>query len=440
VHQAGKQQARAGGRARGRGDQPRSREDDAERRVPRGPLLPPQGHRAYRAAAARAARRDPDADRLLHRALRPQVQPAGAAALRAPAPAVHDLRLAGQHPRAREHDQARRDPAGRAIGRARDRAQHAARPGSRDAGCAVGGGRRHGRRRRAGRLSVDAVDPLSAVDAAAAGRARTRPWGRRRGRRRRRAGGGGRRFARHRGEGRGDEGGARGDRADAAAGALETPRGGADARGELQDPAQQDQGVRDLAGLAEATMESATETLASRPLPPATSLNSLGAARIVVPIVLEYAPARSVVDFGCKHGEWLSVFREHGCDRLLGFDQAKRITQGLLIDEREFTVADLRQPLLLQQRFDLAVCIEVAEHLPESAAAGLVKTLTRVAPIVLFSAALPGQGGHGHLNEQPRGYWDDLFRGDGYTAVDCLRPRIWQNAEVAWWYRQNLFM
>ena len=187
-------------------------------------------------------------------------------------------------------------------------------------------------------------------------------------------------------------------------------------------------------------MESATETLASRPLPPATSLNSLGAARIVVPIVLEYAPARSVVDFGCKHGEWLSVFREHGCDRPLGFDQAKRITQGLLIDEREFTVADLRQPLLLQQRFDLAVCIEVAEHLPESAAAGLVKTLTRVAPIVLFSAALPGQGGHGHLNEQPRGYWDDLFRGDGYTAVDCLRPRIWQNAEVAWWYRQNLFM
>ena len=57
-------------------------------------------------------------------------------------------------------------------------------------------------------------------------------------------------------------------------------------------------------------MESATETLASRPLPPATSLNSLGAARIVVPIVLEDAPARSVVDFGCKHGEWLSVFRE----------------------------------------------------------------------------------------------------------------------------------
>src|SRR6185312_17145472 len=126
---------------------------------------------------------------------------------------------------------------------------------------------------RAWRLSVDAVDPVSAVDAADASRAGGCRRGRRRRRRGRRAGGGGRRLTRHRGEGRGDEGGARGDRADAAAGALEPPQGGADSRGELQDPAQQDQGVRDLAGLAEATMESATETLASRPLPRATSLN-----------------------------------------------------------------------------------------------------------------------------------------------------------------------
>ena len=173
---------------------------------------------------------------------------------------------------------------------------------------------------------------------------------------------------------------------------------------------------------------------------PYTSLNSLNSARVVVPLVRGFVPAQSVVDFGCKHGEWLSVFREHGSSRLRGFDLEKRIGHGLLIRDDEFVVADLRQPVPLADRFDLAVCIEVAEHLPESAAAPLVKTLTSAAPAILFSAAVPGQGGHGHLNEQPRQYWTELFEAEGFTTLDCLRPRIWQDANVAWWYRQNLFL
>jgi SAM-dependent methyltransferase len=173
---------------------------------------------------------------------------------------------------------------------------------------------------------------------------------------------------------------------------------------------------------------------------PYTSFNSLNSARGVVPIVLDLVPARSVVDFGCKHGEWLTEFREHGVSRLLGFDQQKRIAQGLLVRDNEFVVADLRQPVPLKDRFDLAVCLEVAEHLPASSAAPLVATLTSAAPAILFSAAVPGQGGHGHLNEQPRQYWTDLFTQHRYRALDCLRPRIWQNPDVAFWYRQNLFL
>ena len=169
------------------------------------------------------------------------------------------------------------------------------------------------------------------------------------------------------------------------------------------------------------------------------SYNSLQSADVVVPIVLEYIQPESIVDFGCKHGEWLSVFRAHGVTRLLGFDQPKRITHGLVIDEREFRAVDLRERVNLEERFDLAVCIEVAEHLPATAAAPLVETLTRAAPVVLFSAAMPDQGGLDHFNEQPRRYWTDLFARHGFEPVDCLRPRIWQDTHVAWWYRQNLF-
>jgi hypothetical protein len=182
------------------------------------------------------------------------------------------------------------------------------------------------------------------------------------------------------------------------------------------------------------------QAVPAEPRRPFISYNSLESAAVVVPLVRGFVPADSVVDFGCKHGEWLSVFREHGSTRLRGFDLEKRIGHGLLINADEFVVADLRQPVQLNDRFDLAVCIEVAEHLPESAAAPLVRTLTSAAPAVLFSAAVPGQGGHGHLNEQPRQYWNDLFAAYGYTPIDCLRPRIWQDPAVAWWYRQNIFL
>jgi hypothetical protein len=187
------------------------------------------------------------------------------------------------------------------------------------------------------------------------------------------------------------------------------------------------------------TAESPFPSTISKSAATRLSYNSLESADVVVPIVLEFVQPESVVDFGCKHGEWLSVFRSHGSSRLLGFDQRKRISYGLVIDEREFRAVDLRQRVTLDERFDLAVCIEVAEHLPAGAAGPLVETLTSAAPVVLFSAAIPDQGGHGHLNEQPRQYWIDLFAGHGFASVDCLRPRIWQDAGVAWWYRQNLF-
>jgi len=174
-------------------------------------------------------------------------------------------------------------------------------------------------------------------------------------------------------------------------------------------------------------------------LPSHISGHSIASARIVVPHLLHYVNAASVVDFGCKHGEWLSVFREQGVSNLLGLDLEVRL--GLtLLESHEFKVADLRKPIGIPNRFDLAVCIEVAEHLPPKSAEPLVRGLTGAAPVVMFSAAVPHQGGWGHLNEQPRAYWKALFAERGYRWLDCIRPHIWQCPRVAWWYRQNLFL
>jgi hypothetical protein len=172
---------------------------------------------------------------------------------------------------------------------------------------------------------------------------------------------------------------------------------------------------------------------------PIVSRNSLESAKVVVPLLLEYVTAASVLDCGCKHGEWLSVFQQHGTKEVQGFDRGQ-YERYLIINRSDFRVVDLSRPFSIDRQYDMSMCIEVAEHLPPGAAAPLVRALTAAAPVVVFSAALPGQGGHGHLNEQPHAYWDGLFAGRAFIKIDCVRPRVWQDPRVAWWYRQNMFI
>lgn len=167
---------------------------------------------------------------------------------------------------------------------------------------------------------------------------------------------------------------------------------------------------------------------------------SLSSAEVVVPVVLEYVRPQSVVDFGCGKGAWLSVFRKHGVAEVLGVDGAPLHPASLWIPQDQFLRLDIRRPAFLPESYDLAVCLEIAEHLPAESADGLVEALTKAAPVVLFSAAIPGQGGHGHINEQWPEYWAERFAAQGYVAVDCLRRRIWTDGRVCFWYRQNLLL
>jgi SAM-dependent methyltransferase len=165
--------------------------------------------------------------------------------------------------------------------------------------------------------------------------------------------------------------------------------------------------------------------------------SSRRSAACVVPIVLSLVPAGSVVDVGCGVGAWAARFLEHGLNDVVGMDGDYVNRQLLQIPPACFHPCDLRQPIRADRRFDLAVCLEVAEHLPEIRAAGLVEDLTRLAPVILFSAALPGQGGTDHINEQYLSYWVDLFAGNGFVLLDVIRPKIWQDTNCAWVYRQN---
>ena len=171
------------------------------------------------------------------------------------------------------------------------------------------------------------------------------------------------------------------------------------------------------------------------------SVHNTGAAKAFLPILVEKTGLpRSVVDVGCGTGTWLSVFKEMGVGKVLGVDGDNVDPSQLHIDRHEFRAANLIRPLALGERFGLAVCLEVAEHLPAEAADTLVGSLCGLSDTILFSAALPGQGGQNHLNEQYFDYWREKFNARGYLVEDAFRSLIWNDERIDSWYRQNMFL
>lgn len=160
-------------------------------------------------------------------------------------------------------------------------------------------------------------------------------------------------------------------------------------------------------------------------------------AEEIVPIILNLFPIKSVVDVGCGTGVWLSVFRKHGIEDILGIDGEYVDPEQLEIPRENFLSHDLSKPLRIERQFDLVTSLEVAEHLPEECAEGFVNSLTQLGSVILFSAAIPFQGGTEHVNEQWPDYWSALFSEKGYVAIDCIRPKVWQSANVEYWYIQN---
>jgi len=160
-------------------------------------------------------------------------------------------------------------------------------------------------------------------------------------------------------------------------------------------------------------------------------------ARLVVPIVLRLFKTESVIDIGCGRGAWLRAFEERGVRTIRGIDGDYVDRSKLLIAEECFSNADLSKPFEVPGRYDLAVCLEVAEHLPHEMAGNLVENLVKAAPAVLFSAALPGQGGTHHINEQMPAYWRRLFKRHGYVLLDPIRPEILTDRRIESFYRQN---
>jgi hypothetical protein len=166
---------------------------------------------------------------------------------------------------------------------------------------------------------------------------------------------------------------------------------------------------------------------------------TLTSARRILRLLREFVPYNSIADFGCGSGTWLSVaIDDFGASRALGFEGPWMTQKELDHDKIDFQAHDLEQHIELPQTVDLAISLEVAEHLSERRAPSFVADLCAASPCVLFGAAIPGQGGVGHVNEQWPSYWAELFKERDYQPFDLIRPSIWGESELPYWYRQNV--
>jgi len=164
-------------------------------------------------------------------------------------------------------------------------------------------------------------------------------------------------------------------------------------------------------------------------------------AEVILNLVNKIHQPNKVIDVGCGQGNWLAAANKIWNPELTGHD-GNWVDQNSLADnDINFVNADLSDvKYKINTQHDLCISLEVAEHLPENRAPSFVEMLTETAPIVLFSAAIPEQGGAGHINEQWQTYWNELFNNFNYSAFDIIRPHVWGNRNVEWWYRQNIIL
>jgi hypothetical protein len=172
---------------------------------------------------------------------------------------------------------------------------------------------------------------------------------------------------------------------------------------------------------------------------------SYEAAVTLLPDIYALHPFHSVVDFGCGSGAWLRAANgllsaDDPQRRLTGVDgpHARSIAQ---CADARFIFQDLEDRVTLDHH-DLAICLEVAEHLSPERGETLIDDICSVSDVVFFGAAVDGQGGVDHRNERPQSYWASVFARRGYRPFIFHRVRHWANPvfERCPYYIANSFL
>jgi SAM-dependent methyltransferase len=122
---------------------------------------------------------------------------------------------------------------------------------------------------------------------------------------------------------------------------------------------------------------------------------------------------RSVLDVGCGEAHAVAWFNRLGV-YAVGVDglplNVNRAVHPIV--HHDLTGGPFTMPV------DLVWSCEVAEHIDVAHLLSYLETLTN-GKVVAMTHALPGQGGHHHVNEQPAEYWIEHMERRGYRLHPC---------------------
>ena len=164
-------------------------------------------------------------------------------------------------------------------------------------------------------------------------------------------------------------------------------------------------------------------------------------AKIILPMIFKYYKPNSMIDIGCGLGTWLSAALELGVENLQGIDCNEISEDFLLVPRKYISIDDLETHENKEnKKYDIAVSVEVAEHLNNSASEHFIKMLISYSKVIIFSAGIPYQDGEHHINCQHPQFWYAIFNKYEYVCFDFRDKlmNLWE--EINPCYSQNLLL
>jgi len=168
----------------------------------------------------------------------------------------------------------------------------------------------------------------------------------------------------------------------------------------------------------------------------------------IADIITTYFKPTSIIDWGCGCGYILEKLKMNGVQDVYGIEGSK--------DALEFVPDSIKENVIIgdvllhdAKVYDMAISIEVAEHLEEKNSARFVNSICNSASkYIWWSAAQIGQGGTGHINCQPLSYWQEIFEEISLFEPDWemnykIKQELLKNSQIAMgfsWLHSNLIV
>jgi 2-polyprenyl-3-methyl-5-hydroxy-6-metoxy-1,4-benzoquinol methylase len=158
-------------------------------------------------------------------------------------------------------------------------------------------------------------------------------------------------------------------------------------------------------------------------------------------VILANYDQENIIEFGCGTGRLLYDFYNNDVE-VHGLELSKIAQDVSQLPSGKVETHDLKKPYYPKQTYDIVLCVEVLEHLPEYATETIVSSIARSAPVAIVTAATPGQGGTHHVNEQPHTYWMGKFEETGMSydpkGTKDLRDSL--NLNELTWIEDNIMV